>query len=89
MQMCVLELKERPGTPLFHLEHYIEGKYTKYNSNSGFVRDDARLTPQVRLWHEGLCWEGLTPVALKPLVLPRDTLYSLLALSAPLRSLPN
>lgn len=50
MQMCVVELKDRPGSPLFHLEHYIEGKYTKYNSNSGFVRDDARLTPQVRPW---------------------------------------
>lgn len=48
MQMCVVELKERPGAPLFHLEHYIEGKYIKYNSNSGFVRDDLRLTPQVR-----------------------------------------
>lgn len=49
MQMCVVELKERPGKPLFHLEHYIEGKYIKYNSNSGFVRDDnVRLTPQVR-----------------------------------------
>lgn len=47
MQMCVMELKERPGKPLFHLEHYIEGKYIKYNSNSGFVRDDnVRLTPQ-------------------------------------------
>lgn len=49
MQMCVVELKDRPGKPLFHLEHYIEGKYIKYNSNSGFVRDDnLRLTPQVR-----------------------------------------
>lgn len=49
MQMCVVELTERPGKPLFHLEHYIEGKYIKYNSNSGFVRDDTvRLTPQVR-----------------------------------------
>lgn len=48
MQMCVVELQERPGKPLFHLEHYIEGKYIKYNSNSGFVRDDnVRLTPQV------------------------------------------
>lgn len=47
MQMCIIELKERPGKPLFHLEHYIEGKYIKYNSNSGFVRDDnVRLTPQ-------------------------------------------
>lgn len=47
MQMCVIELQDRPGRPLFHLEHYIEGKYIKYNSNSGFVRDDnVRLTPQ-------------------------------------------
>nr|XP_044987472.1 eukaryotic elongation factor 2 kinase isoform X3 [Jaculus jaculus] len=47
MQMCIMELKDRPGQPLFHLEHYIEGKYIKYNSNSGFVRDDnLRLTPQ-------------------------------------------
>ncbi|KAK0133961.1 Eukaryotic elongation factor 2 kinase [Merluccius polli] len=47
MQMCVVEITSRPGKPLFHLEHYIEGKYIKYNSNSGFVRDDnLRLTPQ-------------------------------------------
>uniref|UniRef100_A0A8C5DZJ8 Eukaryotic elongation factor 2 kinase n=1 Tax=Gouania willdenowi TaxID=441366 RepID=A0A8C5DZJ8_GOUWI len=47
MQMCVVEMINRPGQPLFHLEHYIEGKYLKYNSNSGFVRDDnLRLTPQ-------------------------------------------
>lgn len=47
MQMCIIELKDRQGQPLFHLEHYIEGKYIKYNSNSGFVRDDnIRLTPQ-------------------------------------------
>ncbi|KAM4526727.1 eukaryotic elongation factor 2 kinase isoform 3-T3 [Fundulus diaphanus] len=47
VQMCVVEMTNRPGKPLFHLEHYIEGKYIKYNSNSGFVRDDnIRLTPQ-------------------------------------------
>ncbi|XP_070783116.1 eukaryotic elongation factor 2 kinase isoform X3 [Enoplosus armatus] len=47
MQMCVVEMTDRPGKPLFHLEHYIEGKYIKYNSNSGFVKDDnIRLTPQ-------------------------------------------
>ncbi|XP_072228914.1 eukaryotic elongation factor 2 kinase isoform X3 [Leuresthes tenuis] len=47
MQMCVVEMANRPEKPLFHLEHYIEGKYIKYNSNSGFVRDDnIRLTPQ-------------------------------------------
>ncbi|KAG9333667.1 hypothetical protein JZ751_010737 [Albula glossodonta] len=47
MQMCVIEMTGRPGKPVFHLEHYIEGKYIKYNSNSGFVRDEnIRLTPQ-------------------------------------------
>uniref|UniRef100_A0ACB8FKU1 Eukaryotic elongation factor 2 kinase n=1 Tax=Sphaerodactylus townsendi TaxID=933632 RepID=A0ACB8FKU1_9SAUR len=47
VQTCIIEMKNRSGKPLFHLEHYIEGKYIKYNSNSGFVRDDnIRLTPQ-------------------------------------------
>lgn len=47
VQMCVLEFCERPpGGQLFHLEHFIEGKYTKYNSNSGFVEEHLRLTPQ-------------------------------------------
>uniref|UniRef100_A0AAR2KK95 Eukaryotic elongation factor 2 kinase n=1 Tax=Pygocentrus nattereri TaxID=42514 RepID=A0AAR2KK95_PYGNA len=47
MQMCVVEMTSRPGKPVYHLEHYIEGQYIKYNSNSGFVRDDnIRLTPQ-------------------------------------------
>lgn len=46
VQMCVLEFVEEPGSPLYHLEHYIEGDYVKYNSNSGFVSDVARRTPQ-------------------------------------------
>lgn len=47
-QVYVIEMKEREGSPLFHLEHFIEGKYIKYNSNSGFVRQDEtlRCTPQ-------------------------------------------
>lgn len=45
-QMYVLEFPDRPGKPLFHLEHFIEGEYVKYNSNSGFVEDHLRLTPQ-------------------------------------------
>ncbi|KAB7504206.1 Eukaryotic elongation factor 2 kinase [Armadillidium nasatum] len=46
-QMAVLEMIERPGNPLYHVEHFIEGKYVKYNSNSGFVRSEAlRMTPQ-------------------------------------------
>lgn len=69
MQMCVMELKERPGKPLFHLEHYIEGKYIKYNSNSGFVHDDnMRLTPQVwPLERKVPLGRGFSPLeALKP-----------------------
>jgi elongation factor 2 kinase len=47
-QMAIIEFKNRPGSPLFHLEHYIEGEYIKYNSNSGFVDMDSahmRNTP--------------------------------------------
>jgi hypothetical protein len=46
-QMSLLEFKDRPGRPLYHLEHFIEGEYTKYNSNSGFVDEKMRLTPHV------------------------------------------
>ncbi|KAG1662695.1 Eukaryotic elongation factor 2 kinase [Nymphon striatum] len=46
-QMSVLEFLNRPGKPLYHVEHYIEGNYIKYNSNSGYVVEDAcRFTPQ-------------------------------------------
>lgn len=45
-QMSILEFKNRPESPLYHLEHYIEGTYTKYNSNSGYVDDNLRNTPQ-------------------------------------------
>jgi len=48
LQIAVLEFTERPGCLLFHLEHYIDGHYIKYNSNSGFVEENLRLTPQVR-----------------------------------------
>jgi elongation factor 2 kinase len=45
-QMSILEFVQRTGEPLFHLEHYIEGNYVKYNSNSGFVEDShLRNTP--------------------------------------------
>ena len=45
--MAILEMVDREGSPLFHLEHFIEGNYVKYNSNSGFVKSDAiRMTPQ-------------------------------------------
>uniref|UniRef100_A0A0M3JTA9 Eukaryotic elongation factor 2 kinase (inferred by orthology to a C. elegans protein) n=1 Tax=Anisakis simplex TaxID=6269 RepID=A0A0M3JTA9_ANISI len=46
MQVCILELIDEPDRPLYHLEHFIEGDYIKYNSNSGFVSDIARKTPQ-------------------------------------------
>lgn len=46
-QMSVIEFFQRPGKPLFHLEHFIEGDYIKYNSNSGFIScEKMRLTPQ-------------------------------------------
>ena len=46
LQTYVIEMKGREGTPLFCVEHWIEGKYIKYNSNSGYVSDVQRLTPQ-------------------------------------------
>ena len=45
-QVSILEFDNREGSPLFHLEHYIEGNYIKYNSNAGFVEDvQMRYTP--------------------------------------------
>lgn len=31
----------------FHIERFMEGEYRKYNSNSGFVDECLRNTPQV------------------------------------------
>ena len=45
-QTYIIELQEREGSPLYAVEHFIEGGYIKYNSNSGFVSDINRLTPQ-------------------------------------------
>ncbi|CAF1641253.1 unnamed protein product, partial [Didymodactylos carnosus] len=52
VQMSVLEFKQRPGQPYYHLERFIEGSYIKYNSNSGFVfdEDQSRHTPQVKIF---------------------------------------
>lgn len=45
--MAVLEMVERSGRDLYHVEHYIDGEYVKYNSNSGFVDNRlVRQTPQ-------------------------------------------
>ncbi|CAG0893568.1 unnamed protein product [Darwinula stevensoni] len=46
IQMCIIEFVERPGKPVYHIEHFIQGRYIKYNSNSGFVDDAKRKTPQ-------------------------------------------
>lgn len=46
-QMYILEFMDRPDCPLYHCEHFIEGDYIKYNSNSGFVEENLRYTPQV------------------------------------------
>ncbi|XP_028417391.1 eukaryotic elongation factor 2 kinase-like [Dendronephthya gigantea] len=48
LQISVLEMTNREGSPLFHIEHFIEGKYIKYNSNSGYIHldDTLRATPQ-------------------------------------------
>ena len=48
-QVYIVELYQRENRPLFHFEHFIEGKYVKYNSNSGYVLADLnfRMTPQV------------------------------------------
>ncbi|VEL21179.1 unnamed protein product [Protopolystoma xenopodis] len=39
-------LPSTDNSHLFHIERYMEGEYRKYNSNSGFVTDELRNTPQ-------------------------------------------
>lgn len=50
-QTYIIEMIEREECPLYHIEHFIEGNYVKYNSNSGFVLadDNFRMTPQVNM----------------------------------------
>ena len=53
IQVSLLKMLDREGAPMYHIEHFVEGKYVKYNSNSGFVlkEDEAiRSTPQVPLF---------------------------------------
>ncbi|CAM9143322.1 unnamed protein product [Chrysoparadoxa australica] len=42
----VIEFPNRPSSPLYCVERFIEGTYTKHNSNSGFVDQHHRNTPQ-------------------------------------------
>lgn len=35
------------GKTIYCVEHFMEGNYIKYNSNSGYISDVNRLTPQV------------------------------------------
>ena len=46
IQTYVIEMINREGSPLYSVEHLIDGKYIKYNSNSGYVSELKRLTPQ-------------------------------------------
>ena len=56
-QMCVIRMQE--GGQLYHVEHFIEGEYIKYNSNSGFVDEHMRHTPHAfshfTFEHSGHC----------------------------------
>lgn len=45
-QVCILEFLDESEHAFYHLERFIEGEYIKYNSNSGFVSDICRQTPQ-------------------------------------------
>uniref|UniRef100_A0A915Q240 Alpha-type protein kinase domain-containing protein n=1 Tax=Setaria digitata TaxID=48799 RepID=A0A915Q240_9BILA len=45
-QVCILEFLDENEPTFYHLERFIEGEYIKYNSNSGFVSDVCRKTPQ-------------------------------------------
>ncbi|EFO23641.2 hypothetical protein LOAG_04841 [Loa loa] len=45
-QVCILEFLDEDEHTFYHLERFIEGEYIKYNSNSGFVSDVCRQTPQ-------------------------------------------
>jgi len=43
----VLQLMQREGSPLCHVEKFIEGEYRKHNNNNGWVdTEEARNTPQ-------------------------------------------
>ena len=51
MQICIIRIQnfqEKGKEEYLQMEHFIEGEYKKFNSNSGYVSEDCRRTPQVR-----------------------------------------
>ncbi|ETO16281.1 hypothetical protein RFI_21073 [Reticulomyxa filosa] len=47
LEAYVLQLVQREGSPVCHVEKFIEGEYRKHNNNSGWVdTEDLRNTPQ-------------------------------------------
>lgn len=48
------QCKAAPPSCFYHIERYMEGEYRKYNSNSGFVANILRNTPQVCLVFLGM-----------------------------------
>lgn len=45
LEAYVLQLQQREGFPVCHVEKFISGEYRKHNNNVGWVSDDARNTP--------------------------------------------
>ena len=51
MQICIIRIQnfqEKGKEEYLQMEHFIEGEYKKFNSNSGYVSEDCRRTPQAR-----------------------------------------
>jgi elongation factor 2 kinase len=46
LQVFLIEFPDREDKPIFLVERFIDGEYTKHNSNNGFVGVDGRRTPQ-------------------------------------------
>ena len=49
MQICIIRIQnfqEKGNEEYLQMEHFIEGEYKKFNSNSGYVSEDCRRTPQ-------------------------------------------
>jgi hypothetical protein len=55
LECSVLQMHQRPGKPLYFLEHFIStGSFEKHNSNAGYVnKEHERNTPQVQ---HGMAW---------------------------------